>query len=250
MEREDGALGGRTMCARPGRFLSGVSIPAIAQSVPIRFVVPGPPHIARPGALARRTRYFTHQIRPQKAGRATQRHDKDSTRRSTKVCTNVPKGDTQGGLPPCAHSFGYFSCGSKKSTNALSSPGKETKQRFPITPRLFATPGFPPASGRPGPGRARPWALPIRSGPSGLLTTARTLPGKERKKSAHPLPFCPGMWYNGHDRFPHPVQPIQRVPSGDNAPPPGKGPVSLCGRAHSKPKIGGTLSCANLLPEI
>ena len=46
-----------------------------------------------------------------------------------------------------------------------------TAQRFLITLRLFATPGFPPAPGRSGPAHGRPWALPIRSGPSGLLTT-------------------------------------------------------------------------------
>ncbi len=42
-----------------------------------------------------------------------------------------------------------------------------------LTLRLFATPGFPPTPGRPGPAHGRPWALPIRSGPSGLLTTAQ-----------------------------------------------------------------------------
>ena len=71
-----------------------------------------------------------------------------------------------------------------------------------VTLRLFATPGFPPAPGRPGPAHGRPWALPIRSGPSGLLTTAQRFSITPRLWATRSKPYDCGKTRPGPGRVP------------------------------------------------
>ena len=59
---------------------------------------------------------------------------------------------------------------------------------FIVTPRLLTTPGFPPTQGKPG--RALPaLGFALRSGPSGLFATARTLLLKNKGHTNNSAPL-------------------------------------------------------------